>query len=229
MFIVGSGRRSSSVQCNKFYDFTRHVRPPQNTRTAARTLHSISSTHSARQSSRTSIVKHVRGSSVVTAHAHTSTRHALCLSRLESAMDPTVETADARPLIPDHSPPHAHVTRTPHGAPPLSLIHSSHKPLALHSGTERSGRSASTVLHSTAGKPRNVAAATTHPPRASRHPPRPLTGEASRLGALASPTHPITDNHMHPPAREPLQSKKRPRTPEPLRTLARGRHPTSQE
>ena len=194
--------------------------------------HALQHAHSTRSRALTvHVSRHARhtSSTFVGRHAHTSTRHALCLSRLESAMDPTVETADARPLIPDHSPPHAHVTRTPHGAPPLSLIHSSHKPLALHSGTERSGRSASTVLHSTAGKPRNVAAATTHPPRASRHPPRPLTGEASRLGALASPTHPITDNHMHPPAREPLQSKKRPRTPEPLRTLARGRHPASQE
>ena len=194
--------------------------------------HALQHAHSTRSRALTvHVSRHARhtSSTFVGRHAHTSTRHALCLSRLESAMDPTVETADARPLIPDLSPPHAHVTRNPHGAPPLSLIHSSHKPLALHSGTERSGRSASTVLHSTAGKPRNVAAATTHPPRASRHPPRPLTGEASRLGALASPTHPITDNHMHPPAREPLQSKKRPRTPEPLRTLARGRHPASQE
>ena len=118
MFIVGSGRRSSSVQCNKFYDFTRHVRPPQNTRTAARTLHSISSTHSARQSSRTSYVKHVRRSS--RAHEHT-TRPLPLSSRVRHGpdrRDGRRSTPNTRPLSSPRAR-HPHPTRCP-SAPSLS-------------------------------------------------------------------------------------------------------------
>ena len=135
--------------------------------------HALQHAHSTRSRA---LTVHVSRQTSRTVIPHTSsTRHALCLSRLESAMDPTVETADARPLIPDPSPPHAHVTRTPHGAPPLSLIHSSHKPLA-HPLWDRAlwalGKHSSTLDRWQASQRRRC-----------HHPP------ASRLSSPASPAH----------------------------------------